>query len=89
MKDQVAIIGVGCTKFGDQFDQSYEDLVVDAAAAAFTDAGIQVDRIDARKNCGAACGRPCRSGTASGAAPTGSLSICSYTGGWRARRAGR
>lgn len=47
MKDQVAIIGVGCTKFGDQFDQSYEDLVVDAAEAAFTDAGIEPDRIDA------------------------------------------
>ena len=47
MKDQVAIIGVGCTKFGDQFDQSYEDLVVDAAHAAFADAGIQADRIDA------------------------------------------
>jgi len=47
MKDQVAIIGVGCTKFGDQFDQSYEDLVFDAAQAAFVDAGIQADRIDA------------------------------------------
>ena len=35
MKDQVAIIGVGCTKFGDQFDQSYEDLVFDAAQAAY------------------------------------------------------
>ena len=41
MKDKVAIIGVGCTKFGDQFDQSYEDMAVDAAHAAFADAGIQ------------------------------------------------
>src|ERR1700730_13367262 len=47
MKDQVAIIGVGCTKFGDQFDLSYEDLVVDAAHAAFADARIEPDRIDA------------------------------------------
>ena len=45
MKDQVAIIGVGCTKFGDQFDQGYEDLVVDAAHAAFSDAGIEAARI--------------------------------------------
>ena len=31
MKDKVAIIGVGCTKFGDLFEQSYEDMVVDMA----------------------------------------------------------
>ncbi len=47
MRDQVAIIGVGCTKFGDRFDQSYEDLAVDAAHAAFADARISADRIDA------------------------------------------
>ncbi len=47
LKDQVAIIGVGCTKFGDQFDQSYEDLAVDAANEAFEDARIGPDRIDA------------------------------------------
>lgn len=47
MKDKVAVIGVGCTKFGDLFDQSYEDMVVDAANAAFADAGIEADRIDA------------------------------------------
>jgi acetyl-CoA C-acetyltransferase len=47
MKDKVAIIGVGCTKFGDQFDLSYEDMVADAANAAFADAGIEPERIDA------------------------------------------
>jgi acetyl-CoA C-acetyltransferase len=47
MKDKVAIIGVGCTKFGDQFDSGYEDLVVEAANAAMADAGIEPDRIDA------------------------------------------
>lgn len=47
MKDKVAIIGVGCTKFGDLFEQSYEDMVVEAAHAAFADAGIEADRIDA------------------------------------------
>jgi len=47
MKDQVTVIGVGCTKFGDNFDQSYEDLVVEAAQAAFADAGIEPERIEA------------------------------------------
>jgi acetyl-CoA C-acetyltransferase len=47
MKDKVAIIGVGCTKFGDQFDWGYEDMVAEAANAAFADAGILPDRIDA------------------------------------------
>src|SRR5258707_13360599 len=47
MKDKVAIIGVGCTKFGDLFEQSYEDMVLDAANAAFADAGIEPERIDA------------------------------------------
>src|SRR5258708_21508387 len=47
MKDKVAIIGVGCTKFGDLFEQSYEDMVLEAANAAFADAGIEPERIDA------------------------------------------
>jgi acetyl-CoA C-acetyltransferase len=47
MKDKVAIVGVGCTKFGDLFEQSYEDIVVDAAHAAFADAGIEAERVDA------------------------------------------
>ena len=34
IKDQVAIVGVGCTKFGDNFDHSFEDLLVDAGFAA-------------------------------------------------------
>ena len=47
MKDKVAIIGVGCTKFGDLFDQGYEEMVVEAANAAFADARIEPERIDA------------------------------------------
>src|SRR5204863_134800 len=47
MKDQVAVIGVGCTRFGDNFDQSYEEMVVEAAYAAFADARIAPERIDA------------------------------------------
>ncbi len=47
MKDQIAIIGVGCTKFGDNFDQSYEDMASEAANLAFADAGIEPERIAA------------------------------------------
>lgn len=47
MKDQVAVIGVGCTKFGDLFEKSYEDLICDAAFEAYRDAGVEPDRIDA------------------------------------------
>jgi acetyl-CoA C-acetyltransferase len=47
MKDQVAIIGVGCTKFGDRFDKSYEQLICDAAFGAYEDAGIDPADIEA------------------------------------------
>lgn len=47
IKDRVAIIGVGCTKFGDNFDQSYEDMAADAVFQALEDAKIEPARIDA------------------------------------------
>jgi 2-keto-4-pentenoate hydratase/2-oxohepta-3-ene-1,7-dioic acid hydratase in catechol pathway len=47
IKDQVAIAGVGCTKFGDNFDQSFEDLLVEAGFAAFADARIEPERVEA------------------------------------------
>jgi acetyl-CoA C-acetyltransferase len=47
MKDQVAVIGVGCTKFGELFEQSYEDLICEAAFAAYDDAKIDPKEIDA------------------------------------------
>ena len=40
MKDKVAIVGMGCTKFGELWDKSINDLVVEAAYEAFTDAGV-------------------------------------------------
>jgi len=46
-KDKIAIIGVGCTKFGDNFDQSYEDMLVEAAFQAFADARIEPERVEA------------------------------------------
>ena len=47
LKDRVAIIGVGCTRFGEHFDRSYEDLALEAACVAFDDARIEPERIDA------------------------------------------
>src|SRR5437667_438031 len=47
MKDQVAVIGVGCTKFGDRFERSYEELITDAAFDAYADAGIDSSEIEA------------------------------------------
>ncbi len=46
MKD-IAIIGVGVTKFGELFHQSYDDLVRDAAMQAVNDAQISMDDIGA------------------------------------------
>jgi acetyl-CoA C-acetyltransferase len=40
MKDKIAIIGMGCTKFGERWDLGVEDLLVEAAHEAFEDAGI-------------------------------------------------
>ncbi len=45
--DKVAIIGMGCTKFGENWDQSGEDMIVDAAYEAFEDAGVAPQDIQA------------------------------------------
>ena len=44
---QVAIIGAGSTKFGELFEQSYNDLVVEAALEAYADAGATGEDIEA------------------------------------------
>ena len=47
IKDQVAIIGVGCTPFTEHWDKSLDDLVIDGAQATYASAGIGQDDIDA------------------------------------------
>lgn len=47
IKNRVAIIGIGCTKFGDNFDLSYEEMAAEAAFQALDDAQIEVERIGA------------------------------------------
>jgi len=46
IRDKVAIIGMGCTKFGEQWDKSAEDLMVDSFSEATKDAGISTKDIE-------------------------------------------
>ena len=47
IKDRVAIVGMGCTAFGERFDTGLDDLIVDASNQAFTSAGTDKDAVDA------------------------------------------
>ncbi len=47
IKDQVAIVGMGCTAFGEHWDNSTDDLLVESATAAAASAGIGLADIDA------------------------------------------
>lgn len=47
IKDRVAIIGMGCTEFGEHWDKSPEDLMVAAFEEALADAGIARSQIGA------------------------------------------
>jgi acetyl-CoA C-acetyltransferase len=47
IKNEVAIIGMGCTKFGELWDKSAADLIVEAFQEATEDAGIEKKDIDA------------------------------------------
>jgi acetyl-CoA C-acetyltransferase len=47
IKDKVAIIGMGCSKFGERWDASSQDLMAEAFAEALADAGIERKQIEA------------------------------------------
>jgi len=47
IKDRAAIVGMGCTKFGELWNKDKEDLIVDACFEAFEDAGIEPKDIQA------------------------------------------
>jgi acetyl-CoA C-acetyltransferase len=47
IKDKVAIIGMGCTKFGENWEKSYDDLVIEAVYEAYEDAGMNPKDIQA------------------------------------------
>ncbi len=47
IRDRVAIVGMGCTPFGEHWDKSAADLLVDAATEAYASAGVERDEVDA------------------------------------------
>src|SRR5918999_4723476 len=47
IRDRVAIVGMGCTPFGEHWDKAVDDLLVDAATEAFASAGVAKDDVDA------------------------------------------
>jgi acetyl-CoA C-acetyltransferase len=47
IKDQVAIVGMGCTRFAEHWDKSVDDLILEASNDTFASAGVTKDDIDA------------------------------------------
>lgn len=47
IRDKVAIIGMGCSQFGERWNCSSEDLMVESFREALADANIERDRIEA------------------------------------------
>src|ERR671936_1177979 len=47
IRDRVAIVGMGCTQFGERWDKSISDLLVDAATEAVASAHIDIKDVDA------------------------------------------
>jgi len=46
MAKEVAIIGIGCTSFGEFWDRSFRDIFVEAGVSAIEDASVQGEEID-------------------------------------------
>src|SRR4051812_16878198 len=47
IRDRVAIIGMGCTPFGEHWDKGADDLLIDASKEACASAGVPLNDIDA------------------------------------------
>jgi len=47
IKDKVAILGMGCSRFGERWESGAEELMVEAYGEAMDDAGIDTSQIDA------------------------------------------
>src|SRR3954462_7231617 len=45
IRDRVAIVGMGCTPFGEHWDKSADDLLIDASQDALKSAGVALDDI--------------------------------------------
>ena len=47
IRDRVAIVGLGCTPFGEHWDKGVDELCIDAANLAVRSAGIDIGAVDA------------------------------------------
>ena len=47
IRDKVAILGMGCSNFGERWNDNAEDLMVESFSEALKDAGIEKDQIEA------------------------------------------
>jgi len=47
IKDKVAIVGVGCTRFAEHWDKGVDELLLDATGEAFASAGVTKEDVDA------------------------------------------
>src|SRR5215469_3296468 len=47
IRDRVAIVGMGCTNFGEHWDKSVDDLLIESTQAAMTSAGVSREDVDA------------------------------------------
>src|SRR5712691_13435823 len=47
IKDQVAVVGMGCTRFGEHWDKGADDLLIEAAGKALESASVTKDDVDA------------------------------------------
>ncbi len=47
IRDRVAIVGMGCTQFGEHWGKSVDDLLIDSSQAALSSANIGIDDVDA------------------------------------------
>src|SRR5436190_10013332 len=47
IRDRVAIVGMGCTRFAEHWDKSADDLLRESTAEAFASAGVTKDDVDA------------------------------------------
>ena len=47
IRDRVAIVGMGCTRFAEHWDKGVDDLLLEATGDAFAGAGVTKDEVDA------------------------------------------
>src|SRR5437773_12118531 len=47
IRDRVAIVGMGCTPFGEHWDKSVDDLLIESSKDALASAGVVLDDVDA------------------------------------------